>query len=249
MCIFSQSAEVFHTEIFARSSQNGGQYLAYSMEMIGQEEMAMILPIPVLPSSPEEAVRWIDLEWFPFFFEDLNRVHDEDREARLSIPSTGGSDTQKTLVVTEVGQFEASFVPTLNDFNRLDERFKLPIQIWEQLPQYAHYGFAVIKLNPRNQGFRLTHPIAFEFPRADPTRLFFPTMHIHDGQVAKRAHFHHALHCQKNDTDRFNTWRWDRSRYRAGVMVDEDQGVVDMNAFCYRVKMRGLHENRDIWLS
>ena len=50
------------------------------------------------------------------------------------------------LRVHDVGLFEASFVPTLADFERLDPRFRLSPGVWEQLPQYRDWGFAVFKL-------------------------------------------------------------------------------------------------------
>jgi hypothetical protein len=35
------------------------------------------------------------------------------------------------LEVIQVGDFEASFVPTVKDFSRLDERFRLPSAVWD----------------------------------------------------------------------------------------------------------------------
>jgi hypothetical protein len=37
--------------------------------------------------------------------------------------------------VREVGSFEASYVPKIADFSRLDERFRLPVAVWKKLPQ------------------------------------------------------------------------------------------------------------------
>ena len=37
--------------------------------------------------------------------------------------------------------------------------------------------------------------MAFDFPRA-AKKLFFPTVHIHDGKVHDKADFDHALYCQ-----------------------------------------------------
>jgi len=50
------------------------------------------------------------------------------------------------LKVEQVGSFEASFVPTLADFQRLDPRFRLPDTVWQQLGRYAKYGFAIFQL-------------------------------------------------------------------------------------------------------
>ena len=46
MCCFSRHVEsVSNTNIFARSSSNGRQYLVYSMTIQSKEDLAMILPI------------------------------------------------------------------------------------------------------------------------------------------------------------------------------------------------------------
>ncbi len=60
--------------------------------------------------------------------------------------------------------------------------------------------------------------MAFEFPHRDPTRLFFPTVHVHDGRVHARAEF------------------------------DRAAGLVDGDAHCLRRTIRGLAPNQDTWL-
>src|SRR5690606_13087928 len=105
----------------------------------------------------------------------------------------GKTKSDNKLEVVEVGSFVASFVPTVKDFSRLDEQFRLPAQTWDKLPEYRDFGFAVFKLK---KGSRKVHPMAFEFARANPIRLFFPTVHIHDGTVKPTARFHHVLFCQ-----------------------------------------------------
>src|SRR6516165_6436387 len=72
MCCFSGHVErVADTSIFARSVDNGRQLLVYSMTISTKEDVAMILPLPVPPNSPEDAVRFIDLKEYPSFFLDL----------------------------------------------------------------------------------------------------------------------------------------------------------------------------------
>jgi hypothetical protein len=60
----------------------------------------------------------------------------------------------------------------VKDFSRLDERFRLPVDTWNQLPAHHDYGFAVFKLKP---GVATVHPMAFSFPRRDQKTLFFHT--------------------------------------------------------------------------
>ena len=71
MCCFSQPVElVSDTNIFARSA-NGRQFLVYSMTYAAAADLAMVLPLPVPPNPPENAVRFINLERYPAFFDDM----------------------------------------------------------------------------------------------------------------------------------------------------------------------------------
>jgi len=148
----------------------------------------------------------------------------------------------RPLAVVEVGSFEASFVPAVKDFARLDERFRLPTEVWDKLPSYKDSGFAVFKLK---QGAKRVHPMAFEFPRADPQKLFFPTVHIHDGKVHDKAHFDHALYCQ-SDSVKMMQWQESRQPVSMFMKVDNAQGLLDANKHCFRKEMRGDLKNEDI---
>jgi len=95
-------------------------------------------------------VRFVDLEGYPRFFDDV-RLAFPPRLAMVG-RSPGGSALgvqASTLEVHDVGEFEASFVPTQADFERLDARFRLDPAVWAQLPQYADWGFAVFYTRKR----------------------------------------------------------------------------------------------------
>ena len=146
--------------------------------------------------------------------------------------------------MVEVGSFVASFVPAVKDFARLDERFRLPTEIWDTLPQYKDAGFAVFQLKKGNMK---VHPMAFEFPRADRNKLFFPTVHIHDGKVHAKAMFDHMLFCQTSATDALMDW--EESPQPAELFmkdIDKAQGIVDPSAHCYRKIMKGMLDNKDL---
>jgi hypothetical protein len=197
------------------------------------EDLAMILPIPTPKGSPDDAVRFINLEKYPDFFADLRRGFPErvtkDDSRGKAVGGLGG----KPLPVVEVGKFVASFVPAIKDFARLDAQFRLPTEVWDRLPQYKDFGFAVFKLKKPEKGEQKVHPMAFEFPRADKDVLFFPTVHIHDGTVPDKARFDHSLFCQ---VDGDAPMRWEESPALADtfVKVKETQGIVDGNAHCRR---------------
>jgi hypothetical protein len=243
MCCFSRAVQkVADTSIFARPSKDGRQFLVYAMTVASKEDLAMILPLPTPKGSPENALRFINLEKYPDFFKDLAAGFPAPKPTRSPIPG-GGSFGPPKLQVVEVGAFEASFVPAIKDFARLDERFRLPVGVWDSLPAYKDAGFAVFKLK---SGEKKVHPMAFEFPRAKPNELFFPTVHIHDGKVYRTAMFDHALYCQ---TGRMGAMmRWEESAKLAGTFVkaDQAQGIIDKDAHVYRRRLVGRYENKDV---
>src|SRR2546423_9198337 len=165
MCCFSQPViSVSATNIFARAGAEGRQFLVYSMSLNARNDLAMILPLPVKTPAGEKDVQFIDLKGYPNFFAHLRSGFPSkaDSRSKRHLFSLGESAASATLAVVQVGDFEASFVPTMTDFSRLDERFRLPADTWNKLPQYESYGFAVFKLKP---GAMTVHPMAFSFPR------------------------------------------------------------------------------------
>jgi hypothetical protein len=235
---------VADTNIFAREAKDGRQFLVYSMQFKSGEDLAMILPIPTPGASAEDAVKFISLKKYETFFDDLRKGFPAPKSDTLgdhsNAPKPGGR-----LVVVEVGDFIASFVPALKDFSRLDERFRLPEGVWEKLPQYKEFGFAVFKLKKPEKDRSKVHPMAFEFPRLDKKVLFFPTVHIHDGKVSEKAKFDHSLFCQVTSDPPL---KWEESPELADsfVKVKETEGIVDGNAHVYRKLMKGSFENKDV---
>ena len=244
MCCFSRNVKlVADTNIFARAGKNGRQFLVYSMRIDAGEELAMILPIPVPLKTKEDAVRFINLEKYPNFFDEMAAGFPKPR----GLPADDANHAKEKppkLKVVEVGSFVASFVPAIKDFARLDERFRLPTEVWEKLPAYRDFGFAVFQLK---KGAQKVHPMAFEFPRADPRRLFFPTVHIHDGTVHPKAHFDHALFMQASAEE--DTTGWQETPQPASMFmkkIELAQGIVDPEAHCYRRRMVGTFKNEDV---
>ena len=251
MCCFTEAVEkVSDTSIFARA-HGPRQIVVYSMAYAAKSDLAMVLPIPVVPDSPEDALRFISLEKCPQFFDELRAGF----PARYEIGTgamLGGLDeaetVERTLQVHEVGAFEASFVPRPEDFGRLDERFRLPAEIWLELNRYRDWGFAVFKLKPTE--LARVHPMAFEFPRRDRKRLFFPTLHVHHRRLEKSADFDHTLYCQAEPALNWHLGEWEDSAHPAGQFVHcaEAAKLFDLEYPCWRVFVDGLRENRDTWV-
>jgi len=263
MCCFSQEVEaVSNTKIFARMNSKV-QFLVYQMQFTSAEDLAMILPIPVTVGAPEDAVKFISLEDYPevFFWMDALFPTDDLFEETLDLDMPlAGSKTP--LEVHQVGCFDASFVPNPRDFSRLDERFRLSDQIWKQALTYFDYGFVVFKLaKGKNQQ---VHPMAFSFPTRNTDSLFFPTVHIHDGQFHPTVEFDHILYCQGRDKiegwddsaqplgelwGRYfseQSWSWSKRR---PLPYDwkrvEAMQIVKSEWHCYRKTLKGENPNRD----
>lgn len=268
MCCFSGSVSVSGTNIFCRHL-GAKQVLAYDMRYASDDDIAMILPLPVPPGSGEKAVRFIDLSGYDDFFDHLH--------AAFEIPTRGGSYLAgaslgaDTLEVHSVGAFDASFVPSRKDFARLDARFRFPENAWASLPQYADWGFAVFKLKaatmlePSHEGTPAgvlraldglgtgrVHPMAFEFPTRAPDQVFFPTVHVHDGQVHEYATFDHWLFLQLPEDRRPQSTVTDRfapaeRSADACVDIDRAKGLVSARDPLWRLRYSGEALNEDIW--
>jgi hypothetical protein len=205
----------------------------------------MILPLPTPKGSPEDALRFINLEKYADFFKDMAAAFPAPPPSRGPKDKSPPTLGKPPLIVHDVGSFEASFVPTIKDFSRLDERFRLPAATWDELPAYKNHGFAVFKLKSAEKAKKV-HPMAFEFPRADKSQLFFPTVHIHDGKVYKMAMFDHALYCQGTAAEKL--MRWQESPKLAGsfMKIEQCQGLIAKDAHVYRLRLAGRRNNEDI---
>jgi len=172
-----------------------------------------------------------------------------DDELGASLASLEAAEKVRTLEVHQVGSFEASFVPRPEDFARLDERFRLPVEIWLQLNAYRDWGFAVFKLKPA-ANLSQVHPMAFEFERRDRKRLFFPTLHLHGDRLERTAHFDHTLYCQPEPAINWYLHDWEDSQAMAlnFIKCKEASRLVDRDAVCWRTFIEGVQPNRDTWL-
>lgn len=251
MCCFSGPVEhVSGTRIFARA--NGDRQLtAYQMTFAAAGELAMVLPLPVPVGSDEQAVRFIDLSKDPWFFSNLHDAFEEPvRGPMAAALSTEGAEEELALAVVDVGAFEASFVPSLRDFGRLDVRFRLAPEVVKNLPGSADWGFVVFKLRASPGAPHEVHPMAFDFPTRQPGRLFFPCIHVHDGSVHAEAEFDHHLYAQVPQAHATHDAGWERSLGVLGEFLTDhaNHGLVSSTAFGWTKRLAGVLPNRDVWL-
>ncbi len=256
MCCFAKSVlSVSNTNLFARLSGNGTQFLVYQMQFKSEQVNAMILPLPTALPARDEAVRFESFEKYDHFFSDLNAGFPTDSPPPTRALTVDSKAVEK-LEVHDVGQFVASFVPTLADFDRLDPQFVIPKESWDKIPEYSDYGFAVFQLKELSGK---PHPMALEFPTRWRDRIFFPTVHIHDGQVHKFEEFDHMLYAQDSAFDKAaGKYLGPRgTNARTGLVRSKGpakdftkiglaQGFVERNQLVHRMEVRGRHANTDI---
>lgn len=240
MCCFSGPVRVVaDTTIFARREGNT-QFLAYQMRFQADKPVAMILPIPVALPAREDSVRFLDLKGYPQLFTALSELWPApsftSSKAAGAVPV---ATAMPKLAVETVGDFVASFVPTIADFERLDPRFRLPRQVWDSLPRYKDFGFVVFQLKALGG---TPHPMAFSFPTRLATEVFYPTVHIHDGRVHPEEHFDHLLYLQADGSD------WEKSPLATTTTIDTSQtkGLVLPDRPVFRQRMLGVYSNEDV---
>jgi hypothetical protein len=235
--LFSTPVHVSKTNIFARMIAPGVQALAYGMDLRAEQELAMILPLPVVRDSGEDAVKFVSLAAEPRMFDELAALFTPVLPQAKGGISRSAGIAQK-LVVHEIGSFVASYVPRRADFARLDERFRVPDVLFDAVPHYADYGFAVFQLKP---GKVTVHPMAMTFPTRVTDKLFFPAVHVHDGKFHDTAKFDHALYYQRSaDADDETAWMKPRKSYAELVVAEQ------------AIARRTLHAklpNADVWIA
>ena len=98
MCCFTLPVEhVADTCIFARA-EGAVQTLVYRMTYAAEQPLAMVLPLPVPPGSPEDALEFVDLESCADFFAQMEKLaprfepHPINREF-LNIFASAGRET------------------------------------------------------------------------------------------------------------------------------------------------------------
>jgi hypothetical protein len=244
MCCFSRPVtSVNATKIFARLTGKFEQGIVYQMNLDAPEDLAMILPIPVAQPAKDDAITFLNLEGYKDFFKDLEKGFPKPKTFGRGWGTDEKTTPKAQLKVHSVGAFDASFVPNTKSFHRLDERFRLPDGTWDKLPQYASYGFAVFKLKKGNSK---VHPMAFKFPTALLGRLYFPTVHIHDGQVHDKEDFDHVLYGQAWKNAILSKWQESTNAAGRFMHSGDTKGLVWEHGHIYRTTIKGKRDNKDI---
>jgi len=250
MCIFSGPVfNVSETKIFARKDGNK-QFIVYQMMVSAKQELSMILPIPTPQNTSEEDLEFFDLASYPEFFEHM-QLCEEPPSKGLGRSFSYSDSLNDSLNVINVGEYDVSFVPSREDFSRLDSRFILDDSVWGKLPQYKSWSFVVFKINPlRAKKF---HPFAFSFPTKLTDMVYIPTTHVHDGKVHEREDFDHRIYAQgcRQSAVEYSPVDYVRtSYYKTGehMNLEKTQGIVLDDTLVYS-SIHGSHDNRDVFFN
>lgn len=244
MCIFSGNVtEVTETCIFARMTAPKVQAIVYQMAIDAPQDVAVILPIPIIAGAQENDLRFINLKTYSHFFRSL----DAGFSSGSADPFASDSLEENELKVQQVGSYIASFAPNMAALSKLDPRFRMPADILEKAGPYADYGFAVFQYKPGKQKI---HPMALLFASRYADRLYFPTVHIHDGELHEKETFDHRLYCQLRNFGGRTMLEWDESSSNAVVFAQAglSQGILNPATHVYRREMMGEFKNQDQWV-
>lgn len=252
MCCFLGTVKaVDSTKIFARMTRPGWQLLIYQMQFSADADVAMVLPIPVMPERGEDAIVFHSLEGHGELFDDLDDLFPKPPPPR-SVDRPFAMSMSAPLKVHSVGAFLASYAPSLADLTRLDPRLQVPPGTLDRVEEYRSWGFAVFKLAAAKQGARVP-PMAFEFPTQEPSQLYFPTLHLHDGTIPDEAIFAHQLFAQglaeyQSPGRVLRFWAISPDHPRRF----SNKPAARLFALAHpvqRAAISGLHRNADIWVS
>ncbi len=234
-CFSGDVTRVANTRIFARATEQGTQILVVQLDYAADTDIALIVPLPTPQATATDGVKFIDLATYPDFFGALQGGFPIARSGPPELPSTSA------VPARGVGTLNASFLPSRADFANLESQYRIPDEVWDQLPEYSDYGFAVIKLSA---DAHTVPPMALDFPMRDPHLLYFPTVSIQKNTVPENAYFDHDLFCQSHVG-------WMRSYDTARSFMDTELvgNVIDPNFRVERFTVLGIHPNSDIVLN
>ncbi len=124
--------------------------------------------------------------------------------------------------------------------------------LFDAVPLYHDYGFAVFQLDASQSrgATQVIQPMAMRFPTRAPDRLFFPTVHVHDGSFAPKARFDHALYYQTPRAEGVEPQPYGLGGDEISWMnpTRDYEGRVATTQPVVRRKLRGRRPNQDTWI-
>jgi len=180
------------TKFFARRVEDK-QFLACEFNYASDGITGLVIPVPVANAGRDRSVRIIDLSTYRNFFDHLSRVF--PREDPLTMKMLKVKTQPILQYVNHIGPI--TYWPTLAEFNeKVDPRFRLAQEFWNQLSYYQDWGFVSVVLPDTADTFNRTFPFAFEFRTRLTDGMFIPTLELTNCHLSPATVFHHELYYQ-----------------------------------------------------
>jgi hypothetical protein len=168
--------------------------------------------------------------------------------------SAASVDNYKPLPVFDVGSYQVSIVPTVEDFVRLNPLY---FDIHDDLPKIlaekydGEFGYLVCKLRQGNHSY---HPFAYSHGIHSCNLMFVPTFHIHlhGGAMPslsqmKWGDWDHTVYSVSTDLEDARNYSFTDHKLKFDKLPQIFQWIQP-----YRMKkfmQVGEHLNRDLWLA
>ncbi len=252
MGIFTRPVRVAGaTNIFARAAKDGRQFLAYNFRYEAADDFALILPLPTPPETLPTDVRFIDLSGYDSFFSDLRHGFPElEREAEKVSLTDRIIEKVRDWLDIDPTRAAITFAPNPAALSHIADEFQVTPAVRRALDRFGATGCVCLKLTA---GANRVPPLAIEFPRRQPDRLFFPTALAAGDVYEARASFNYHLfgqlpHCPP-------TWRSSTSSgderlrlARDWLKVDKSSGLLAPDLPIVWQRLSGLHDNLDAYV-
>lgn len=148
----------------------------------------MILPVP---STKEGAdISLVSMEGAEDLFKVLNEIY-TPRARSMGLSKSKSRETF-SLEVKKVGDYDVSIVPSLRDFDRLSDIFKVSENVSEILESNYSNGFSfVVAMLNKTGSFQ---PLAYTHEMPRDLKMFVPTRHEHGDDEEGLPDWDHTIY-------------------------------------------------------
>lgn len=238
MCIITSTVDsVSTTRIYISADHaNRRQLTIYSNVVASPEENVMVLPVP----NPD-SVELLDFSHYPDFFTDLKACFIERTQRSYTNNTFLVSKSTNSLPVFRIGSYDASIVPSIADFPRLQIPMDRTLIPFLKSKYNAEFGFIICRLAPGKKEY---HPFAYTHDQHSSYRLFIPTMHYHPGDY--NADWDHLIYSPA--TGLFSSkYKFNTTRHVAWEKLPLSyQWASQVNLDCW--EKIGPGDNRDMYI-
>lgn len=242
MCIIQgENVHVSNTCLLISPTTNGQQLTVYANTVKldnSRVQGAMILPYP-----SGQLATFINLQGCENLFTELATVFTPlSRSVNFFT-----NQCDSLLEVENVGSYNVSNVPSLDDFPRLNrEIFTIDPRVFNCLQEYYREGFSFVVC--QLQADAEYHPFAYIHNRQPNGQLFIPTRHFHLGEDGQNHtdwdHQIYTWNCSLNGN--FIKKYPQRNRFESNIHSMINLCRLEQPRTLFQYKITDFHENLDL---